>query len=61
MTGSTAIVALSNAYQTVATSATATPQAGTATNLQYALSLQWGDPVSTTAFSDTLTYTAYTP
>jgi hypothetical protein len=61
ITGSQPAVTLSNAYQTVATSATATPQAGTPTNLQYALTLQWGDAVSTSAFSDTLTYTAYTP
>jgi hypothetical protein len=38
-----------------------TPQAGDAVNLIYALTLQWGDPTSTSAFSDTLTYTAYTP
>jgi hypothetical protein len=39
----------------------ATPVAGTATNLQYSLKLLFGDPSSTTAFSDTLTYTASTP
>ena len=42
-------------------SGAATPQAGTIVPLVYALTLQWTDPVSSNAFTDTLTYTAYTP
>ncbi len=42
-------------------SGTATPQTGSPVSLIYALTLQWTDPVSSNAFSDTLTYTAYTP
>ena len=54
-------ITLSNANQTIATGAAATPQAGTPTNIQYLLTLQWGDPVSANPYSDTLTYTATTP
>jgi hypothetical protein len=61
VTGSLPAVTLSATNQNVATGVGATPQTGTATNLQYALQLQWGDPVSTSPFSDTLTYTAATP
>ena len=53
-------VTLSAAARTIA-SGTATTQAGTAVPLVYALTLRWADPVSSNAFSDTLTYTAYTP
>jgi len=53
-------VTLSAAAATIA-SGTATPQAGTAVQLSYALTLRWTDPVSSNAFSDSLTYTAYTP
>jgi hypothetical protein len=53
-------VTLSSTAATIA-SGTATAQAGTAVPLIYALTLQWTDPVSSNAYSDTLTYTAYTP
>jgi hypothetical protein len=53
-------VVLSATATTIA-SGNATPQAGTAVPLVYALTLRWTDPVSSNAFSDTLTYTAYTP
>lgn len=40
---------------------TATPQTGTAVPLVYTLTLLWSDPIGTSSFSDTLTYTAVTP
>lgn len=39
----------------------ATPQAGTPVPLVYTLTLLWSDPVGTSSFADTLTYTAVTP
>lgn len=53
-------VTLSSTAATIA-SGTATPQGGLPVQLLYALTLRWTDPVSSNAFTDTLTYTAYTP
>jgi hypothetical protein len=53
-------ITLSSAPGSMATG-TATPKAGVKVALIYALTLQWTDPVSTQAYTDTLTYTAYTP
>ncbi len=61
VTGSLPGVQLSAANQNIALGTVATPQTGTATNVNYALSLLWNDPVSATPFSDTLTYTVVTP
>jgi len=53
-------ITLSSTPGTVATG-TPTPKRGVKVALIYALTLQWTDPVSTQAYTDTLTYTAYTP
>ncbi len=61
VTSGATTVPLSSTATTVASGATATPTTGTPNNLQYALTLAWNDPISTAAFTDTLTYTAVTP